>query len=156
MAFRLDLSKGCHWSADRPSGPMFNFYNIFEFNGPSNPQATRTFTWNWDSLNRPTLLGEKVGLSVISDKSQKGDSWRHIETAEESHLKGKVEESQTHFTEPALISVISYLVLETFSKSSSERVPSEVRHCRITSDIFTKEFLTSRQPRYTVWRLVED
>ena len=112
--------------------------------------------WNWDSLNRPTLLGEKVGLSVISDKSQKGDSWRHIETAEESHLKGKVEESQTHFTEPALISVISYLVLETFSKSSSERVPSEVRHCRITSDIFTKEFLTSRQPWYTVWRLVED
>ena len=35
----LDLSNGYHWSADRPSGPMFNFYNIFEFNGPSNPQA---------------------------------------------------------------------------------------------------------------------
>ena len=40
------------------------------------------------------------------------------------------------------------LVLETFSKSSSERVPSECRHCRLTSDIFTKEFFTSRQPRY--------
>ena len=48
------------------------------------------------------------------------------------------------------------LVLETFSKSSSERVPSECRDCRLTSDIFTKEFFTSRQPRYTVWRLVED
>ena len=40
------------------------------------------------------------------------------------------------------------IVLETFSKSSSERVPSECRHCRLTSNLFTKEFFTSRQPRY--------
>ena len=40
------------------------------------------------------------------------------------------------------------LVLETFSKSSSERVPSECKHCRLTSDIFTKECFTSRQPQY--------
>ena len=39
-------------------------------------------------------------------------------------------------------------MLETFSKSSSERVPSECKHCRLTSDIFTKEFFTSRQPIY--------
>ena len=35
------------------------------------------------------------------------------------------------------------LVVEIFSKSSSERVPSDCRHCRLTSDIFTKEFFTS-------------
>ena len=52
------------------------------------------------------------------------------------------------------------VVLETFSKSSSERVPSECKHCRLTSDIFTKECFTSRQPQYILyslevgWRLV--
>ena len=55
---------------------MFNFYNIFEFNGPTNPQATRTFTGTSleiEILSTDTpLLGERVGLSVISDKSQKG------------------------------------------------------------------------------------
>ena len=40
------------------------------------------------------------------------------------------------------------VVVETFSKSSSEQVPSECRHCRLTSDILTKVFFTSRQPRY--------
>jgi len=39
-------------------------------------------------------------------------------------------------------------VLEAFSKLASERVPSECRHCRLTSDIFFKEFFTGRQPRY--------
>ena len=48
------------------------------------------------------------------------------------------------------------LVVEIFLKSFSERVPSDCRHCRLTSDIFTKELFTSGQPRYTVWRLVED
>ena len=40
------------------------------------------------------------------------------------------------------------LELQTFSKLASERVPSECRHCRLTSDIFIKEFFTGRQPRY--------
>ena len=48
------------------------------------------------------------------------------------------------------------LVVEIFLKSFSERVPSDCRHCRLTSDIFTKEFFTSGKPRYTVCRLVED
>ena len=39
-------------------------------------------------------------------------------------------------------------MLETFSKLASERVLSECRHCRLTSDIFIKEFFTGRQPRY--------
>ena len=63
---------------------------------------------------------------------------------------------------------------ETFSKSSSEQVPSDCRHCRLTSDIFAEEFFTCRHWIYcryisrntdsqklsidmiTVWRLVED
>ena len=63
---------------------------------------------------------------------------------------------------------------ETFSKSSSEQVPSDRRHCRLTSDIFAEEFFTCRHWIYcryisrntdsqklsidmiTVWRLVED
>ena len=44
--------------------------------------------------------------------------------------------------------VVSIVEMETFSKSSPERVPSECRHCRLTSDIFTKEFFTRRQPPY--------
>ena len=68
---------------------------------------------------------------------------------------------------------LSVLVVETFSKSSSERVPSDCRHCQLTSDIFAKEFFTCKHWIYcyisrntdsqklsidmvTVWRLVED
>ena len=49
----------------------------------------------------------------------------------------------------------SSVELQTFSKLASERVPSECRHCRLTSDIFIKRVFTGRQPRYIAYVYIE-
>ena len=49
-------------------------------------------------------------------------------------------ESESESTTLTPSGLLCALELQTFSKLASERVPSECRHCRLTSDIFIKEF----------------
>ena len=115
----LDLSNGYHWSADRPSGPMFNFYNIFEFNGPSNPQAKLKLRFS-QQTHPPRRKGRFVCyFRQITERWFLKTHWDSGRVT----FEGKSRREPDTFHRAGLdIRNNYYLVLDTFSKSSSERV----------------------------------
>ena len=92
--------------------------------------------WKGAGAHTNFSTGRILNWQIIYHDNDDIDGTNGLECIMMSSLIGKV------------VNYVVELVLETFSKSSSERVPSECRHCRLTSDIFTKECFTSRQPQY--------
>ena len=133
---------GIGWEIFLKTHQQIDSRDLWAFRGHELPKKTMTTTKTvtmtmTDKIKHRDKDREDNDQQKYNDKTKMKTMKRLRENLQKSYLNKKTFQT-----------LGKGLVLETFSKSSSERVPSECRHCRLTSNLFTKEFFTSRQPRY--------